>query len=163
MNVIAEEIIYRKMTLSDIPTILDIEHDAFETPWTEEAFQNELTNNLFAQYMVMEYEGKVIGYAGMWIIIDEAHITNIAILSPYRGQGLGKRLIFEIQRTAQFLGAKKMTLEVRVGNIRAQSLYRKFGFEDVGIRPGYYSDNNEDALIMWADLPEAEIGVIENE
>lgn len=163
MKVVAEEIIFRKMTLSDIPSILEIEHDAFETPWTEEAFQNELTNNLFAQYMVMEYEGDVIGYAGMWIIIDEAHITNIAIRSSYRGQGLGKQLIYEIQRTAQFLGANKMTLEVRVGNIRAQSLYRKFGFKDAGIRPRYYSDNNEDALIMWADLPQAEIGVSEDE
>jgi len=161
MNIIEEELIFRKMTLDDIPCILQIELDAFETPWTEEAFRNELTNNLFAQYMVMQYKDEIIGYAGMWIIIDEAHITNIAILTPYRGIGLGKKLIYEIQRTAQFLGAQKMTLEVRVSNMRAQSLYRKFGFEDAGIRPRYYSDNNEDALIMWAELQQSVNGVNE--
>lgn len=159
MNIAEEQFVFRKMTVTDIPSIVEIEHDAFETPWTAEAFHNELTNNLFAQYMVMEWNNEIIGYAGMWIIIDEAHITNIAILSPYRGQGLGKRLINELQRTAQFLGAKKMTLEVRVSNVRAQALYRQFGFEDAGVRPGYYSDNNEDALIMWADLPPVENGV----
>lgn len=163
MNIVEEELIFRKMTLDDIPAIVQIEQDAFETPWTEVAFRNELTNNLFAQYMVMEYKEQAIGYVGMWIIIDEAHITNIAILSPYRGQGLGKKLIYEIQRTAQFLGAQKMTLEVRVSNMRAQSLYRQFGFEDAGIRPGYYSDNNEDALIMWAELQQSVNGVSRSE
>src|SRR5690606_6861333 len=103
MNVRREELIFRKMTLYDLPDIMKIEQDAFATPWTEEAFRNELTNNLFAQYMAMEYNDRVIGYAGMWIIVDEAHITNIAILSQYRGKGLGKLLLSEVQRTASFL------------------------------------------------------------
>ncbi|MEK4251547.1 ribosomal protein S18-alanine N-acetyltransferase [Paenibacillus sp. FSL W7-1287] len=146
------------MTLDDLPDIMSIEQDSFTTPWTEEAFINELTNNMFAQYMVMEYQGKVIGYGGMWIIVDEAHITNIAILTPYRGQGLGKRLMHELQKTARFLGAVRMTLEVRASNEIAQRLYRRYGFEAAGIRPGYYSDNQEDAVIMWADLPKGRTG-----
>ncbi|MCM3633816.1 ribosomal protein S18-alanine N-acetyltransferase [Paenibacillus camelliae] len=146
------------MTLDDLPDIMSIEQDSFTTPWTEEAFINELTNNMFAQYMVMEYQGKVIGYGGMWIIVDEAHITNIAILTPYRGQGLGKRLMHELQKTARFLGAVRMTLEVRASNEIAQRLYRRYGFEAAGIRPGYYSDNQEDAVIMWADLPQGRTG-----
>src|SRR5690606_10055377 len=146
------------MTLDDLPDIMSIEQDSFTTPWTEEAFINELTNNMFAQYMVMEYQGKVIGYGGMWIIVDEAHITNIAILTPYRGQGLAKRLMHELQKTARFLGAVRMTLEVRASNEIAQRLYRRYCFEAAGIRPGYYSDNQEDAGMMWADLPEGRTG-----
>lgn len=99
---LAEDFVFRRMTLDDLPDIMSIEQDSFTTPWTEEAFINELTNNMFAQYMVMEYQGKVIGYGGMWIIVDEAHITNIAILTPYRGQGLGKRLMHELQRQHGF-------------------------------------------------------------
>lgn len=155
---LAEDFVFRRMTLDDLPDIMSIEQDSFTTPWTEEAFINELTNNMFAQYMVMEYQGKVIGYGGMWIIVDEAHITNIAILTPYRGQGLGKRLMHELQKTARFLGAVRMTLEVRASNEIAQRLYRRYGFEAAGIRPGYYSDNQEDAVIMWADLPQGRTG-----
>jgi ribosomal-protein-alanine N-acetyltransferase len=145
-------LVYRAMTLADIPTIVEMEQEAFTTPWSPEAFTNELLNNMFARYMVMELEGEIIGYGGMWVIMDEAHVTNIAVRADYRGQGLGKCLLHELQRTAVFFGAVKMTLEVRVSNEIAQGLYRKFGFEPAGIRPGYYSDNNEDALIMWAEL-----------
>ncbi|GIP16333.1 ribosomal-protein-alanine acetyltransferase [Paenibacillus montaniterrae] len=158
MGVVVEKLVFRKMTLDDLPSIMKIEQDSFATPWTEEAFRNELTNNMFAQYMVMEYEGEVIGYAGMWIIVDEAHITNVAILTPYRGQGLGKLLMAELQRTASFLGAVRMTLEVRASNEIAQRLYRRYGFVNSGVRPGYYSDNQEDAIIMWADVPQLEKG-----
>lgn len=158
MGVVVEKLVFRKMTLDDLPSIMKIEQDSFATPWTEEAFRNELTNNMFAQYMVMEYEGEVIGYAGMWIIVDEAHITNVAILTPYRGQGLGKLLMAELQRTASFLGAARMTLEVRASNEIAQRLYRRYGFVNSGVRPGYYSDNQEDAIIMWADVPQLEKG-----
>jgi ribosomal-protein-alanine N-acetyltransferase len=144
---------FRAMRLQDIPQICRIEIDAFPTPWTEAAFHNELTNNQFAQYMVMEYDGHIIGYGGMWIIMEEAHVTNIAVLSSFRGRKLGERLVSELQRTASFLGAERMTLEVRVSNQIARNLYEKLGFYSVGRRRGYYSDNGEDALIMWADLP----------
>ncbi|MCC3376599.1 ribosomal protein S18-alanine N-acetyltransferase [Cohnella sp. REN36] len=143
---------FRAMTLDDIPAIVAIEQEAFTAPWTAEAFRNELVQNLFAKYMVMEQAGEVLGYGGMWLIVDEAHVTNIAVREAYRGRGLGERLLREMMKTAHFLGARRMTLEVRVTNERAQRLYRKLGFSPSGLRPGYYSDNQEDALIMWADL-----------
>lgn len=144
---------FRLMTLDDIPDVLAIEHEAFTLPWTEEAFRNELTNNHFARYMVMEKDGKPIGYAGMWTIVDEAHVTNIALLEAYRGQKLGQRMLTELMKTAAYVGMQRMTLEVRVSNHVARNLYEKNGFEAAGIRKGYYSDNQEDALIMWAELP----------
>lgn len=147
-----DNLVFRSMVLDDIAIIAAIEHEAFTTPWTEEAFRNELVNNMFARYMVMEYEKEVIGYGGMWVIIDEAHVTNVAVRSDWRGLGLGEQLLSELQRTAVFFGADKMTLEVRVSNEVALRLYRKLGFESAGIRPAYYADNQEDALIMWADL-----------
>ncbi|WP_254450286.1 ribosomal protein S18-alanine N-acetyltransferase [Cohnella herbarum] len=143
---------YRLMNLHDIDAIVDIEREAFTAPWSAEAFRNELTHNLFAKYMVMELDEDVIGYGGMWLIIDEAHVTNIAVRAEYQGKGYGKSLLREMMRTAYFLGARRMTLEVRVSNERAQSLYRKMGFVPSGVRPAYYSDNLEDALIMWAEL-----------
>lgn len=148
-----EPLSFRLMTLDDLPDVLAVEHDAFTLPWTEEAFRNELTMNHFARYMVMEYEGRTIGYAGMWTIVDEAHITNIALLSEFRGRKWGERLLSELMRTAAYLGMERITLEVRVSNEVAQNLYKKKGFKPAGIRKGYYSDNQEDALIMWAELP----------
>lgn len=143
---------FRPMNVSDIPAVEEIEQEAFATPWTVEAFMNELTNNMFARYIVMEQRGELIGYGGMWIIVDEAHVTNVAVRADYRGQGLGELLMTELQHKAVAFGADRMTLEVRVTNTVAQNLYRKLGFEPSGLRPGYYSDNNEDALIMWAEL-----------
>ncbi|WP_235941455.1 ribosomal protein S18-alanine N-acetyltransferase [Paenibacillus puerhi] len=141
------------MSLEDIPAICHIEKESFTTPWTAAAFQNELTNNQFANYIVLEYEGKIAGYGGMWLIMEEAHVTNIAIGAAYRGRKLGDRLLTEMQRTAGSLGAQRMTLEVRPSNEVALGLYAKKGFRSVGVRRGYYTDNQEDALIMWADLP----------
>ncbi len=95
----------------------------------------------------------MIGYGGMWIIIDEAHVTNIAVCPAYRGRKFGERLLRRLIAEAIAQGAGKMTLEVRVSNYQAQGLYRKLGFADAGLRRGYYTDNQEDALIMWATLP----------
>ncbi|SEO62174.1 ribosomal protein S18-alanine N-acetyltransferase [Paenibacillus sp. OV219] len=156
-------LVFRMMTLDDVPTIVAIEQESFTSPWTEEAFVNELTNNHFARYMVMDYEGEVIGYGGMWTIMDEAHVTNVAVREQYRGFGLGTKLMVELQRTAVMFGAKRMTLEVRVSNEVAQRLYSKLGFEPSGIRPGYYSDNMEDALIMWAELNSSGVGLTDDD
>lgn len=144
---------FRSMRLDDIPVICEIEQESFTTPWTAGAFHNELTNNQFARYMVMEQAGQVIGYGGMWMIMDEAHVTNVAVRKAFRGKKLGERLMRELQKTASFLGAERMTLEVRPSNTVAQRLYGKLGFQSVGVRRGYYTDNQEDALVMWADLP----------
>ncbi|NEW07048.1 ribosomal protein S18-alanine N-acetyltransferase [Paenibacillus sp. SYP-B3998] len=148
-------LVFRSMRLEDIPFICEIEQEAFTTPWTEGAFHNELTNNQFASYMVMDIEGEVAGYGGMWLIMEEAHVTNVAVRDSYRGRKLGERLLSELMRTATFLGAFRMTLEVRASNYVAQNLYEKLGFRSVGVRKGYYTDNREDAIIMWADLPKS--------
>ncbi|MEO3945573.1 ribosomal protein S18-alanine N-acetyltransferase [Gorillibacterium sp. CAU 1737] len=140
------------MKLDDIDAICAIEKEAFTTPWSAGAFYNELTNNHFAHYMVMDAGLTVAGYAGMWLIMDEAHITNIAVKKEFRGMKLGERLMSELMKTASFMGASRITLEVRVTNEIAQNLYRKMGFEAAGVRKGYYTDNQEDALIMWANL-----------
>lgn len=147
---------FRSMRVDDISTISEIEREAFPTPWSEGAFHNELTNNHFAHYLVMELDGQIVGYAGMWLIVDEAHITNIAVRQGYRGRKLGERLLTQMQAAAVFLGAERMTLEVRVTNYVAQRLYAKLGFIPGGLRKNYYTDNGEDALIMWAELSRVE-------
>ncbi|KGE19159.1 ribosomal protein S18-alanine N-acetyltransferase [Paenibacillus wynnii] len=149
----SDRLVFRLMRVEDIPNIMIIEREAFTMPWTEEAFRNELTHNHFAKYMVMEHQAQIIGYAGLWAIVDEAHVTNIAVLEAFRGRKWGEELLDELMKTASYLGMKSITLEVRVSNQIAQNLYRKKGFRSAGTRKGYYSDNREDALIMWADLP----------
>jgi ribosomal-protein-alanine N-acetyltransferase len=141
------------MTLDDIPGILAIENEAFagHHPWTAEAFQQELKNNSLAYYLVMLDGDKLIGYGGMWIILDEAHITNIALHADYRGQGLGGCFVEQMQALARLYGAESMTLEVRPSNGVAQHVYEKCGFRSAGRRPGYYEDG-EDAIIMWATI-----------
>ncbi|MDD4600336.1 Ribosomal-protein-alanine acetyltransferase [bioreactor metagenome] len=142
------DICIRPMQAEDIDAVLTIEHQSFSLPWSREAFQAEVCNNL-ACYLVMEMDGLMIGYGGMWIVLDEAHITNVAILPDYREQGLGKRLFASMIHQANSRGTIRMTLEVRVSNTAAQKLYKGFGFTVCGLRRGYYTDNQEDALIMW--------------
>jgi len=144
---------FRMMRCEDIPAICEIEAESFPTPWSEQTFASELTQNRFAHYIVMEFDGRIVGYGGMWVIFDEAHVTNIAVAARYRGRRLGTRLLAELGKRAHRLGAARITLEVRPSNTAARNLYAKFGFRPNGIRPGYYSDNGEDAIIMWAELP----------
>lgn len=143
---------FRLMTEDDIDEVLVLERRSFTLPWSREAFYNELNHNQYALYIVLEDEGKIVGYCGAWIVIDEAHITNIAILPEYRGRRLGEALLRKMMDIAIERGAKVMTLEVRVSNIIAQSLYEKLGFQKGGIRKRYYTDNGEDALVMWVNL-----------
>ncbi|HHX51422.1 MAG TPA: ribosomal protein S18-alanine N-acetyltransferase [Clostridia bacterium] len=132
--------------------VLAIESASFPTPWSRNAFLGELFDNQFAYYYVCLKEGRVVGYVGMWIILDEAHVTNIAIHPFFRGRKLGKLLLTEIMGRAVCLGADKITLEVRPSNKVARSLYRQLGFVAAGIRKGYYSDTREDAIVMWKHL-----------
>lgn len=145
-------LIFRYMELKDIDDVLKIEHASFTSPWSREAFYNELTSNRFAMYIVIEDCDRVVGYCGVWVIVDEAHITNIAILPEYRGKKLGEALLTQVMELSKQIGAVKMTLEVRVSNYVAQSLYHKLGFKDGAIRRGYYTDDHEDALVMWVNL-----------
>lgn len=146
------EVVFRSMLLEDIDQICSIEQEVFPTPWSAEAFYNELMNNHFAHYIVIESDEKVIGYGGMWTIMDEAHVTNIAILKAYQGKKLGEQLLTKMQQLAYDQGIRRMTLEVRVSNLVAQRLYEKLGFYSVGVRRAYYTDNQEDAMIMSANL-----------
>nr|WP_285846834.1 ribosomal protein S18-alanine N-acetyltransferase [Priestia koreensis] len=140
------------MDVNDIDQVVGIEQLSFSTPWSKEAFVNELTQNQFSKYVVMEENDVIIGYCGLWVIIDEGHITNVAILPSHRGQGLGEKLMRKVMELSMEFGARTLTLEVRVSNHVAQSLYKKLGFEAGGLRRNYYTDSQEDALVMWVKL-----------
>ncbi|MDO5145132.1 MAG: ribosomal protein S18-alanine N-acetyltransferase [bacterium] len=146
----------RRMTLTDVDAVAAIERATFPTPWSRDAFVQEMTANAVARYLVAEAGGEVIGYAGAWLILDESHITNVAIREDMRGLGLGRKLMQELLQYLSNLGAAYATLEVRVSNERAQRLYQSLGFIPVGRRKQYYEDNREDALLMVCDhLPSA--------
>ncbi|MCT4605077.1 MAG: ribosomal protein S18-alanine N-acetyltransferase [Marinisporobacter sp.] len=137
------------MTLEDIEDVFEVEQRSFSVPWTKDAFIAEIKYNEKARYVVLEIEGKVLGYGGFWKILDEGHITNIAIDPDIRGKGYSHLIIEELLKIAQEEKIVGMTLEVRASNKVAQGLYEKYGFQSRGIRPKYYQDNGEDALIMW--------------
>ncbi|WP_017754987.1 ribosomal protein S18-alanine N-acetyltransferase [Calidifontibacillus oryziterrae] len=145
---------FRLMALEDVEQVYEVETSAFSMPWSKEAFFNELTNNKFAKYIVMVLDSKIIGYCGLWIILDEVHITNIAVLPECRGKKLGDALLKQVIEFCRAVGAKTMSLEVRISNHVAQNLYKKYGFKEGGIRKSYYVDNNEDAIVMWVNINE---------
>ena len=145
------EITVTEMTLADLDRVIEIEEKSFPTPWSRKAFYCELTQNIYAHYVVARCDGEVIGYGGMWVILDEAHVTNIAVHRDFRRRGIGRRILQELMNRARSRGAVRMTLEVRKSNIGAQRLYEQMGFVAKGLRKGYYSDLKEDAIIMWKD------------
>ena len=136
------------MQKTDLSRVAELEKLCFRSPWSYNALAGELKNNA-AHYRVAEKNGVVIGYAGMWLILDEAHITNVAITPEERGLGYGRALMLTMMHLAVSLGAVDMTLEVRESNLTAQSLYYALGFEKAGTRRKYYSDTGEDAYILW--------------
>ncbi len=138
-----------KMTAEHIDDVMVIEKLSFSTPWSRDAFVEEISNNKFARYLCARANGKVIGYAGFWKVCDEGHITNIAVHPEFRKNKVGSILMERLLDAAVKEGVTAVTLEVRKSNIAAQNLYKKFGFKVAGIRKGYYADNGEDALIMW--------------
>lgn len=144
---------YRRMTIDDVQAVYKIEIATFPTPWTLDSFYYEMTENQYAHYLVAEDEnGEIIGFCGIWLVIDAAQITNVAVVQSVRGQGIGETLMREAMRVAKEANMDVMSLEVRVTNTIAQNLYRKLGFQDGGLRKGYYTDNQEDALVMWVNL-----------
>ena len=147
-------ITYRRMTPADVEAVYAIELATFPTPWTLDSFHYEMRENQYAHYIVAEDESGIIGFCGMWLVIDAAQITNVAVVESVRGQGVGEALMREAIRIAQEAKMDMMSLEVRVTNSVAQNLYRKLGFQDGGIRKGYYTDNGEDALVMWVNINE---------
>jgi len=139
------------MTLDDLPRVREIELDAFALPWPKDAYRAEIEENQAACYVVArDDDEQIAGFAGMWVIFDEAHVTTIAVDRLCRGQRVGERLLLGLIDRALARGARWMTLEVRPSNAAALALYHKFGFRDVALRKRYYSDNGEDALVMWS-------------
>jgi ribosomal-protein-alanine N-acetyltransferase len=137
------------MGQEDVSQVSEIDREAFPTLWPPANYQRELKNGL-AHYIVACDEGKhhIMGFAGLWMLVGEAHITNIAVREKHRRQGIGEALLIAIIELAIELGAHLITLEVRASNTEVQKLYAKYGFVRVGLRRGYYTDNREDAVLM---------------
>ena len=151
----AAEIVIRRMHLEDVRAVITLDRASFPLPWSERAYRLELTENTAAHLFVAETAGerpRVIGYGGFWFLVEEAHISTLAVDPCYRRKGIGGRLLRHLLREARKLGAETVTLEVRASNREAQALYRKHGFEVRAIKPRYYRDNDEDALLMELNL-----------
>jgi ribosomal-protein-alanine N-acetyltransferase len=140
------------MDMADIPQVHEVERLSFRTPWPAYAFEQELANNRLARYVVArggaEGDERIVGFAGVWLMVDEAHITTFAVHPDWRRQGVGRTILRRLLELAIELGARRMTLEVRTGNVAAQRLYGSFGFEVAGRRRAYYTDDGEDAFVM---------------
>lgn len=139
------------MCLADIPEIQAIEQDIFLSPWPRNAYATELANNRTASYIVLREEGRLVGYAGLWKVVNEAHVTTIGVRRRDQGKGYGRTLFAALLQRSYELGARWVTLEVRASNLHAIRLYERFGFKAIGRRRGYYTDDGEDAVIMWSD------------
>ena len=142
----------KPMQKSDLDDVISIEAKAYgEHHWSKDSFMSELSNDLAKYFSVFNTDGQLIGYCGCWQILEEARITNIAVSPDYRRKHIGEALLTTIIDECYRNMAKYITLEVRVGNKPAIALYEKYGFKSLGVRKGYYQDNNEDALIMWTE------------
>jgi ribosomal-protein-alanine N-acetyltransferase len=138
------------MTAADLPAVLRIEAVSFSTAWPLNAFANEIRDNKLAHYFTGRLDGKIVAYGGIWVILEDSHVTTIAVHPDQRGLKLGEEMLLKLLDEAIAQGASWITLEVRESNDVAQKLYRKYGFTTVSTRRGYYSDNGENALVMWA-------------
>ncbi len=141
-------LIIRRMTLEDVPAVHAIDLLSFSLPWSERSFRFEVAENPAARGWVVETEGHVVAMLVLWFIVDEAHIATIAVHPEFRRQGIGEQILLHALLAAQNEGARRAFLEVRAGNTGAQAMYRKYGFVVDGMRPKYYKDNNEDAILM---------------
>lgn len=144
-------IVVAGMGLDDVEQVVEIERQVYPSPWTTRAFYGEITENMVACYIVARCGPRVVGYAGMWVLLDEAHVTNVAVHPDFQRAGVGSRLLEGLMERAHLRGARRMTLEVRPSNHPAIALYLRYGFEHRGVRRGYYSDTHEDAIVMWKE------------
>ena len=143
--------IVEPMRLEDLPAVAEIERLSFTTPWPSHAYRTEIESNRLAHYRVIRDGDRVVAYAGVWLLVDEAHVTTFAVHPSWRRRHLGERLLLAVLDLAIERGAREATLEVRLSNLPARRLYEKFGFRPVGVRPHYYTDDREDALIMTTE------------
>ena len=141
----------RPMTLDDLDGVMAVEQESFLTPWSRSAFEEELVKNRLARYLVALDADSIVGYAGTWLVINEAHVTNVAVHAGRRREGIGRLLMEALMQMARDAGMESMTLEVRVSNEAAKTLYQQLGFVSAGVRKNYYSETKEDALILWRE------------
>ncbi|HLE79082.1 MAG TPA: ribosomal protein S18-alanine N-acetyltransferase [Candidatus Limnocylindrales bacterium] len=139
------------MSIEDLPDVHRIERASFSVPWPDDAYRSEIQGNRLASYLVARADGELVAYGGIWLMVDEAHITTFAVDPAWRRQRVGETLLIALMDLAIGRHAREATLEVRLSNLAARKLYEKFGFRPVGVRARYYSDNGEDALIMTTE------------
>ena len=144
-------VIIRRMRLEDIEHVSRLERRCYALPWSSSAYVTEVGNPSAYYTVATELDNTIVGYAGMWVIMDELHITTIAVEPAQRGRKIGERLLLDLIEEGLSRGGNRATLEVRERNTVAHNLYLKYAFEDVAVRKNYYSDNGENALIMWAN------------
>jgi ribosomal-protein-alanine N-acetyltransferase len=140
-----------RMQMADIPHVSYLERRCYALPWNSSAYATEIGNSIAYYTVAKDRDGIVVGFAGMWVVMDEIHITTLAVDPDVRGKSVGERLLLDMLEAGMERGAHRATLEVREHNLAAHNLYLKYGFEDVAIRKKYYSDNGENAVIMWAN------------
>jgi len=143
--------VIRKMTVDDIPAVVELDKLSFSLPWPERSFRFELTDNPASRCWVAEADGRIMGMIVVWLLVVEAHVATLATHLNFRRQGIGKRLLSHALQHLSIEGAQSSFLEVRASNIAAQEMYRKFGYKESGRRPHYYKDNDEDAILMHLD------------
>ena len=141
-------VMIRKMTMDDIEQVIAIDRVSFSLPWPERSFRFELTDNPASRCWVAEVDGKIAGMVVVWLIVDEVHVATIATHPDFRRQGIAKNLLSYALQHLGTEGAQSSFLEVRASNLVAQEMYRKFGYEESGVRRRYYRDNDEDAILM---------------
>ncbi len=150
MASIVETITIEPMRRTDLEAVMQIDERCFSAPWTASAYVVELSNRS-ASYLVARRGQKIVGYGGVWVIMDEAHLTTLAVDPVERRRRVGERLLLGLLEEGVLRGASRATLEVRESNGGAQDLYRKYGFYEAALRRTYYTDNGENAVVMWAD------------
>jgi ribosomal-protein-alanine N-acetyltransferase len=147
-----------RMKVTDLDDVMEIEQASFSMPWSRRMFERELEDREHSHFLVVRGGPEVMGYIGFWMILDEAHIVTIAVRSDCRRRGIGSILLASALSMAERMGADRATLEVRVTNLPAQKLYKRFGFEIVAMRRNFYSDTGEDAYVMWIQDLKDKIG-----
>ncbi len=155
MILISQRLRLAPMQIQDIPEVRVIEIDVFPSPWPGNAYHRELTGNRSAHYQCLWREDQIAAYGGLWVVGEEAHVTTIGVRRSEQGLGLGRTMFCALVNRSYHLGANFISLEVRPSNEVAIHLYDSFGFRILGRRRGYYTDNGEDALVMWSDLIQA--------
>ena len=148
---IRQQLSIEPMREADVPAVQEIERAIFSTPWPRNAYYRELSSRNSAHYIVLRRDEEIVGYAGMWRMYDEAHVTTIGVRQDIQHGGFGRVLFAALVQAAYDMGAKWVTLEVRTSNDNAMRMYENFGFKVIGRRKGYYTDNGEDAIVMWSD------------